>query len=164
MGLRFRRTWSVIPGVRFNLGLRGGSVSFGPRGFHYTVGTSGSRITAGLPGTGLFWTQKLKSPFGAASPGQPNQTQSYLPHAPGGAPPFGGRPVQGFLPPVGIAPKFGQAPQASMPPPSAIAAGLSPAPTHRHVFVPMWLVWAVLAMIVIGALCLGAAAVRALFR
>ncbi len=74
------------------------------------------------------------------------------------------RPVQGFIPPAGIAPKFGQAPQTSVPPPSTIAAGLSPAPTHHHVFVPMWLVWAVLAMIVIGALCLGAAAIGALFH
>jgi Protein of unknown function (DUF4236) len=68
MGLRFRRSWSVIPGIRFNLGLKSGSVSFGTRGLHYTVGTSGSRITAGIPGTGLFWTQKLKSPFGATRP------------------------------------------------------------------------------------------------
>src|SRR6478672_11458503 len=79
MGLRFRRSWSVVPGIRFNLGLKGGSVSFGTRGLHYTVGTSGSRITAGIPGTGLFWTQKLKSPFGAAPPQQ--GTQSPLPSA-----------------------------------------------------------------------------------
>lgn len=164
MGLRFRRTWSVIPGVRLNLGLRGGSVSFGPRGLHYTVGSSGSRITAGLPGTGLFWTQKLKSPFGTASPGQANQTQSHLPPAPGGAPAFGGRLAQGVLPPAGIAPTFGKVPKASLPPPSTITAGLSSAPTHRHVLVPIWLVWALLAMTAIGALCLAAAAVGAFFR
>jgi len=75
MGLRFRRSWSVVPGIRFNLGLKSGSVSFGTRGLHYTVGTSGSRITAGIPGTGLFWTQKLKSPFGAAPLQQGTQNQ-----------------------------------------------------------------------------------------
>jgi hypothetical protein len=58
MGLRFRRSWNVIPGIRFNLGLKSGSVSFGMRGMHYTVGTRGSRVTVGLPGTGLFWTKK----------------------------------------------------------------------------------------------------------
>src|SRR6516165_8214131 len=79
MGLRFRRSWSVVPGIRFSLGLRGGSVSFGTRGLHYTVGTSGSRITAGIPGTGLSWTRKLKSPFGASPPQQ--ATQSQLPSA-----------------------------------------------------------------------------------
>jgi hypothetical protein len=57
MGLRFRRSWGVIPGVRFNLGLKSGSLSFGMRGLHYTVGTRGGRVTLGLPGTGLFWTQ-----------------------------------------------------------------------------------------------------------
>jgi len=45
MGLRFRRSWSVFPRVRLNLGLKSGSVSFGARGLHYTVGTTGSRIT-----------------------------------------------------------------------------------------------------------------------
>jgi len=38
MGLRFRRSWGVVPGVRLNLGLKSGSVSFGVRGLHYTVG------------------------------------------------------------------------------------------------------------------------------
>src|SRR5882724_2524187 len=75
MGLRFRRSWGVVPGIRFNLGLKGGSVSFGTRGLHYTVGTSGSRITAGIPGTGLSWTQRLKSPFGSAPPQQATQNQ-----------------------------------------------------------------------------------------
>ncbi len=164
MGLRFRRTFRLIPGVRFNLGLRGGSVSFGPRGLHYTVGTSGSRITAGLPGTGLFWTQKLKSPFSAAPPGQVNPTGPYLPPTGGGTPLFGGHQPQGFSPPGGVAPKLGQAPQPSTPLPLGSVAGLSPAPSHYHVFVPMWVVLSVLAVIVIGTLCLGAAAVGALLR
>lgn len=62
MGLRFRRSWGVLPGVRLNLGLKSGSMSFGVRGLHYTVGTKGSRVTAGLPGTGLYWTHQLNSP------------------------------------------------------------------------------------------------------
>ena len=75
MGLRFRRSWSLVPGIRLNLGLKSGSVSFGTRGLHYTVGTSGSRITAGLPGTGLFWTEKLRSPSVAVPPQQRTQNQ-----------------------------------------------------------------------------------------
>ena len=78
MGLRFRRSWGVFPGVRLNLGLKSGSVSFGVRGLHYTVGTRGSQVTAGLPGTGLFWTQKIKSPFGNAQAGSASQPPSYL--------------------------------------------------------------------------------------
>ncbi len=71
MGLRFRRSWSVLPGIRFNLGLKSGSVSFGVRGLHYTVGTRGSQVTAGIPGTGLFWTARITSPFGRAQAPHP---------------------------------------------------------------------------------------------
>jgi hypothetical protein len=76
MVLRLRRTWSVLPGIRFNLGLRSGSVSFGMRGLHYTVGTRGSRVTVGIPGSGLFWTKKLHSSVAPAQPRQRIQTQS----------------------------------------------------------------------------------------
>ena len=57
MGLRFRRSVRVLPGVRLNVGLKSASVSFGRRGFHYTMGTQGRRVTAGIPGTGLSWTE-----------------------------------------------------------------------------------------------------------
>lgn len=133
MGLRFRRSWSVVPGIRLNLGLKSGSVSFGTRGLHYTVGTSGSRVTAGIPGTGLFWTQKLKSPFSAAPPQQ--GTQNQLPsgataRAPQAqqtrtvAPPSGAgaqfpvpRP-QTFSPFLGTQPSQLSQPQGISPPPS----------------------------------------------
>jgi hypothetical protein len=49
---RFRRTFKIVPGVRFNLSKSGASVSFGPRGLHYTVGPKGTRTTVGLPGSG----------------------------------------------------------------------------------------------------------------
>ncbi|MDR1954318.1 MAG: DUF4236 domain-containing protein, partial [Clostridiales Family XIII bacterium] len=58
MGFRFRRTKSIIPGVRLNVGKRGVSVSVGPKGLKHTFGTSGSRTTVGLPGTGLSYTKK----------------------------------------------------------------------------------------------------------
>src|ERR1700733_8628231 len=94
MGLRFRRSWSLVPGIRVNLGLRSGSVSFGPRGLHYTVGTSGRRGTAGLPGTGLVWTQKLSSPWA----GNFKQPQSHL--APN---PFA-QPAQTYSPQISAPP------------------------------------------------------------
>jgi hypothetical protein len=163
MGLRFRRSWNVLPGVRFNLGLKSGSVSFGSRGFHYTVGTSGSRITVGLPGTGLFWTQKLGSPPASSAPAQTNQTQPYNRPFGIGSPPSGGQP--GRAP---ISAPTRSAPQRSQPPPSAVpspvisAGGRSLMTTHAHVIVPTWLIWSVLAVIGIGALCLGAASLGAL--
>jgi Cdc6-like AAA superfamily ATPase len=56
MGFRFRRTLTIIPGIRLNLSRSGPSVSLGMRGLHYTVGAKGTRMTAGLPGSGLSWT------------------------------------------------------------------------------------------------------------
>src|SRR4051812_46312832 len=57
MGFRFRRSMSLLPGVRINLSGSGPSLSIGPRGFHYTVGPKGTRVTAGIPGTGLSWSE-----------------------------------------------------------------------------------------------------------
>jgi hypothetical protein len=84
MGLRFRRSWGVLPGIRLNLGLKSGSVSFGPRGLHYTIGTRGSWVTVGLPGSGLHWTQKINSPFASSQVGAATQAPGmFNPHVTG---------------------------------------------------------------------------------
>jgi hypothetical protein len=55
---RFRRSFKIAPGIRWNLGKRSSSISFGEKGFHYTVGgPRGSRTTVGIPGTGLSYTE-----------------------------------------------------------------------------------------------------------
>lgn len=56
MGLRFRRSFKIVPGVRLNLSGRGASVSLGSRGLHYTIGQHGTRTTVGVPGSGVSWT------------------------------------------------------------------------------------------------------------
>jgi uncharacterized protein DUF4236 len=56
MGFRFRRSVRILPGVRVNFSGSGASVSLGTRGLHYTIGPKGSRVTAGISGTGLCWT------------------------------------------------------------------------------------------------------------
>ena len=53
---RFRRSFKLLPGIRWNIGKKSTSVSLGGRGFHYTIGSSGTRTTVGLPGTGLSYT------------------------------------------------------------------------------------------------------------
>jgi hypothetical protein len=165
MGFRFRRSWGVIPGVRFNLGLRGGSVSFGTRGLHYTVGTSGSRITVGLPGTGLFWTQKLRSPPTSSTAAQTRKTHPYIPSPGTYARPFGGQHgATALSAPIRLSPQLSQPPNSSAFPPSISAAGQSPTTTHARVFVPTWLIYSVLTVTAIGALCLGAAALGAFLR
>jgi hypothetical protein len=60
MPLRFRRTLKIAPGVRINLTKTGISARVGPRGAGVTVGTSGTTVSAGIPGSGLHVSQKLK--------------------------------------------------------------------------------------------------------
>lgn len=66
---RFRRSIKILPGVRWNLNKGGSSVTFGGRGYKYTVGSKGSRTTVGIPGTGISYTQVHGS--GAKPPGLP---------------------------------------------------------------------------------------------
>lgn len=52
MGIRFRKSIKLFPGVRLNFGSRGMSVSAGVRGARVTVGRK-TTVSAGIPGTGL---------------------------------------------------------------------------------------------------------------
>lgn len=56
MGVRFRKSFKVAPGVRVNVGKKSSSISFGGKGMRYTISSSGRRTTSvGIPGTGLFY-------------------------------------------------------------------------------------------------------------
>jgi len=59
VSFRFWRRVRIAPGVTLNLSKSGGSLSFGVRGAHFTVGPHGKRVTAGIPGTDLFYTSTL---------------------------------------------------------------------------------------------------------
>lgn len=56
MGWRYRKSISIIPGVRVNFGLHSSSISFGGKGFRTTYSSTG-RVTrsVGIPGTGLSY-------------------------------------------------------------------------------------------------------------
>ena len=58
MGLRFQRRLTIVPGVRLNFSKSGVSTSLGVRGAHLTIGKT-PRVTVGLPGSGLSWTETL---------------------------------------------------------------------------------------------------------
>lgn len=75
MGFRFRRSISLIPGVRLNLSGSGASVSLRPRGLRYTIGPKGTRLTAGLPGTGVSWSQYTPH----SKPPAPGEREDYSP-------------------------------------------------------------------------------------
>lgn len=79
MGLRFRRSMTLIPGVRLNFGKTGMSVSTGVRGFRqtYNLNTGKRTTTVGLPGTGIYYTT---TDGGKKKESKPKNTQpSYTP-------------------------------------------------------------------------------------
>ncbi len=56
MGWRYRKSMTLLPGVRINIGMRGASLSLGGKGFRTSFSTSG-RVTrsVSIPGTGLSY-------------------------------------------------------------------------------------------------------------
>ncbi len=54
MGLRFRKSVKIAPGVRVNMGKKSASISVGTKGARHTISTTGKRTTSvGIPGTGI---------------------------------------------------------------------------------------------------------------
>ena len=70
MSFRFWRRVRLAPGVTLNLSKSNASLSFGPRGAKYTISPRGNRATAGIPGTGLFYTvhDRQRAGRGGAAP------------------------------------------------------------------------------------------------
>lgn len=59
MGLNFRKSISIFPGVRLNLSKSGVSASFGKKGIRQSISTSGrATTTLGIPGTGVYYTKQ----------------------------------------------------------------------------------------------------------
>lgn len=57
MGLRFRKSIKIAPGVRINLGTKSAGISIGTNGCRYSLNTSGRRTTTiGIPGTGISYS------------------------------------------------------------------------------------------------------------
>ncbi|WP_415644125.1 DUF4236 domain-containing protein [Sphingomonas antarctica] len=59
MGFRFRRSFRLFPGLRFNLSKGGVSTSIGIPGATVNVGKNGVRGTVGIPGSGLSYSDML---------------------------------------------------------------------------------------------------------
>ena len=58
MGLRFRKSIKIAPGVKINLNKKSTSVTFGGKGVHYTASSTGKKTASvGIPGTGISYTQ-----------------------------------------------------------------------------------------------------------
>jgi hypothetical protein len=62
MGLRFRKSFKIAPGVRFSIGAKSSSISFGGNGLRYTINSKGRRTTSvGIPGTGISYVTSSSS-------------------------------------------------------------------------------------------------------
>jgi hypothetical protein len=58
MGLRFFRRLHIAPGIGVNLSRSGPSLTLGVRGAHVTLGPKAITKTVGLPGTGIYYTDR----------------------------------------------------------------------------------------------------------
>ena len=61
MGLRFRKSITLIPGVRVNLGLKGVCLSVGPRGVSVNASSRGVYGNVGIPGSGISYRTRLNN-------------------------------------------------------------------------------------------------------
>ena len=61
MGLRFRRSVKLFPGVKINFGKSGVSTTIGVPGASINVSRRGTRGTVGVPGTGISYTEHLST-------------------------------------------------------------------------------------------------------
>jgi len=84
MGLRFRQSFEVFPGVRLNLSGSGITASFGVDGATVNVGAHGVRSTIGIPGSGLSFTANhfTGSQTPRAAMPRPGYAPSYTPAQP----------------------------------------------------------------------------------
>ncbi|WP_288074680.1 DUF4236 domain-containing protein [Pseudomonas sp.] len=68
MGIRFRKSIKVAPGIKLNISKSGVSTTIGKRGASVNIGKKGVHANAGIPGTGLSYRTKIAG-------GSPQQRQ-----------------------------------------------------------------------------------------
>ena len=61
IGGRFRKSFKIALGVRLNVSKRGLGVSAGVRGARVGVGPRGAYVSGGIPGTGLYYHEYLRT-------------------------------------------------------------------------------------------------------
>lgn len=76
MGIRFRKSIKVAPGVRVNVGKKSVGVSVGTKGARASINSSGRKTTSvGIPGTGLSY---VKSSGGGSKRNRVNRSANNL--------------------------------------------------------------------------------------
>ena len=57
MGFRFRKSFKLAKGVKVNFNKKSTGITFGGKGFHYSLNSKGKKTTTvGIPGTGLSYS------------------------------------------------------------------------------------------------------------
>ena len=83
MGLRFRKSFKIAPGVKLNLNKKSTSVTFGGKGFHHTISSTGKKTTTvGVPGTGISYSKTSGGNRGRSSSSHTTQNSSFIPDPP----------------------------------------------------------------------------------
>ena len=59
MGMRFRKSIKIMPGVKINFSKSGMSTTIGPRGASINIGKNGTYLNTGIPGTGLYARERI---------------------------------------------------------------------------------------------------------
>lgn len=81
MGLRFRKSVKIAPGLKLNFNKKSVSVTAGVKGAHVTVNSKGKKTTSvGIPGSGLYYSKTSKTD-------RRNKNKDYLHQAGVSAPP-----------------------------------------------------------------------------
>lgn len=82
MGLKFRKSFKIAPGVRVNVGKKSVGISAGVKGARVSVNSKGRKTTTvGLPGTGLSYSKSSKiggagkANASSAAPDEPDQLE-----------------------------------------------------------------------------------------
>ena len=79
MGFKFRKSKKIAPGVRVNFNKKSSSVTFGSKGLHHTISSTGKKTTsAGIPGSGLYYTSS--SGGGGGSKNTDNTSTNFTPN------------------------------------------------------------------------------------
>lgn len=83
MGFRFRKSFKIAPGVRLNLSRKSTGLSFGGKGFRYSVSSSGRRTTTvGIPGTGISYSTTSGNRKKSGNTVHPQRNDSSVPTPP----------------------------------------------------------------------------------
>lgn len=61
MGVRFRKSFKVAPGVKLNVGKKGVSTSIGGKGLRVNSSSRGISVGTSIPGTGISYSKNLSS-------------------------------------------------------------------------------------------------------